>query len=163
MGAEHTPWWEYTACHGVDPTLFEARDGEHAGRPPERSLRANEDYCQRCPVRIECGADADRNKAEGLRGGLWRYWDKARANYRVKPVKPPARRPAVAPVKPGPVRYPCPVCARAVGAAWGALAPHKHQGRDCAGSGHLLTTAARASSAATSCEVPNLEPRKQAS
>jgi hypothetical protein len=29
-------------------------------------------YCQDCPVRRECGAEADDNRDEGVRGGRWR-------------------------------------------------------------------------------------------
>lgn len=53
-------WWTAAACRDADTSAFFA-DGRG-------QLATALDYCQRCPVRAECLADA---RARGETSGVW--------------------------------------------------------------------------------------------
>jgi hypothetical protein len=63
-------WRTRAACRYVDPTLFDRP--EVSGRKVPKSAQFAASYCENCPVRDECGAEADDNRDEGVRGGTWR-------------------------------------------------------------------------------------------
>lgn len=59
------PWWmDLGACSGTDDPLFVADTGE-----AERAELAEEKYCGRCPVRVQCLALALKTKSPDVWAG----------------------------------------------------------------------------------------------
>lgn len=67
-------WRSRAACRGADPKLFEERPlPGPVKRVPEEILATAFKFCQRCPVLVDCKAEADANPAMvGLLGGVFR-------------------------------------------------------------------------------------------
>jgi hypothetical protein len=60
VSADQRLWVHQAACRDADPALFDA---------DTTNLIAALTYCQLCPVRAECKADARQNHDVGVRGG----------------------------------------------------------------------------------------------
>lgn len=66
-------WRERASCKGADPAQFEERTIRSIKNVPPEVLAAAYRFCQPCPVRSECKAEADENPAlTGLLGGVYR-------------------------------------------------------------------------------------------
>lgn len=74
--ASDPSWRDDALCHDAPAELFMARPLVNA-RVPDSIRAAAHDYCDVCPVRVQCGAEADEHRYAGLWGGSWRY-EKAR-------------------------------------------------------------------------------------
>lgn len=64
-------WPEQAACQGVDPELFAPRSIRRDDELASATVAARR-YCAHCPVRADCGAEADRDQLQGLWGGVHR-------------------------------------------------------------------------------------------
>lgn len=82
-------WRAKAACRYVDPMLFDRP--EAGGRKVPKSAQYAASYCHGCPVRRECGAAADENRDEGVRGGKWRA--NTSHGYRVYEITPLTSKP----------------------------------------------------------------------
>jgi hypothetical protein len=109
MAGDDSTWPLRAKCRNLSRSElndFFAADNEPRRRVPLRVLAAARRFCHQCPVRAECGAEADANHDEGLWGGAWRYRTQNAANersYRVIPIIQPPGTPSVT-VPAGPVR-----------------------------------------------------------
>lgn len=89
---------ERPACAAA--TTVESRPFDRAnhrvggGRPatvPEAAFTAAREFCAGCPIRVECGAEADAKREEGLWGGAYRLRLSSsgrRQTYRVMELLP---------------------------------------------------------------------------
>lgn len=82
-------WRDRAECAYADPTLFDRPDGWGARIPKAARIAAS--YCQNCDVHNECGADANENRAEGVRDGMWGVITSH--GYRRLPITPIAPTP----------------------------------------------------------------------
>ena len=70
---ERPDWWQDAACRGLGLFLFfGAETDETVAERRRREMQAKA-VCQKCPVKVECLADALKFGDEGVRGGLTRY------------------------------------------------------------------------------------------
>lgn len=65
-------WVVDAACRGVDSALFDPAGAADPGHTVPRRVLLAVAFCDDCPVRAQCGADADAHRDEGVRAGLWR-------------------------------------------------------------------------------------------
>lgn len=69
-------WRKRAACaEAADPTVFDDPDRSRSQRfrgVPASAIGAARMFCRRCPVREQCGAEADELLDPGLRGGVYR-------------------------------------------------------------------------------------------
>jgi WhiB family redox-sensing transcriptional regulator len=71
-------WIERALCTGLTD-LFFASPGERPGTRARREARASQ-YCQRCPVRLQCRDHARTHRESGFWGGESEE-DRARAGF----------------------------------------------------------------------------------
>ncbi len=63
-------WQQHANCRGADPNIFFHPEGERAPKREDRLRRAQQ-FCDTCPVRIECGEHAlGFGEDFGIWGGL---------------------------------------------------------------------------------------------
>lgn len=64
-------WRDHAACIGADPNLFTETHDRTTDAVDQRQRTALR-HCLHCPVRDECGAEADENNWVGIWGGIYR-------------------------------------------------------------------------------------------
>lgn len=65
-----TDWKRQAACKHADPQRFAAPEDDHVTNYVYRQYRETaREYCDGCPVRLECGQEATDMHYEGLFGG----------------------------------------------------------------------------------------------
>jgi WhiB family redox-sensing transcriptional regulator len=96
-------WRHQAACRDMDGDLFFAPDQERANRRNPRVAEAKR-VCDGCPVRQECGAEAETDRIPyGVWGGLDE--DERGTSRRPKPKTAGTRKPP-APAKSDPITRP---------------------------------------------------------
>lgn len=65
------PWWTKGKCVGLAP-MFDAPVGHRQAWSPAEQERLDRAaaICDRCPVQVECLADARLGRDEGVRAGM---------------------------------------------------------------------------------------------
>lgn len=85
MASDRDPWWLSALCAQTDAALFFPEKGDSAAPRLAKAI------CRRCPVRIECLADALPGEP-GIRAGLTQRERRKPGRRRGKDTKPRARR-----------------------------------------------------------------------
>ena len=83
-------WRESAACTGANPRLFDERPSlapRKWGIPAEL-VEVAETFCRQCPVRAQCGAEADANEYSGIAGGAYRCASRSGGYQRFNLLRP---------------------------------------------------------------------------
>ncbi len=63
-------WQRQALCRDADPELFIGED-IRSGPLPTKIERAAIEWCERCPVQVECLEYAMAKESRGMRHGVW--------------------------------------------------------------------------------------------
>lgn len=66
-------WWEGAACRGMGTHIFFGLDDDESVAQRRKRERQAKQICRKCPVTVECLAEALKFADDGVRGGLTRY------------------------------------------------------------------------------------------
>lgn len=78
-------WIARAECIGPDPRRFDERVSDETDKSFAERFEGAVAYCNRCPVKKECGQAAAEDKASGIRAGsMWSNGKPIRTPFRAK-------------------------------------------------------------------------------